>query len=157
MGIPGFAGPLVRAESDAECSIVRIAESGAATFPEGPSMRRAASLVALGLLVAAAPSRTAAPGAHVEMTWMSIANWYFQIGGLRIVMDGYITRVPEKIFVPSRQFPNDRYTFTTQPWKPNVADVRRVRRRSAPMAGSTSCLPDTAISTTPTTSPPGRS
>jgi len=90
-------------------------------------MRRAASLVALVLLIAAAPSRTAAPGVHVEMTWMSIANWYFQIGGLRIVMDGYITRVPEKIFVPSRQYPNDRYTFTTQPWKPNVADVRRVR------------------------------
>ena len=67
-------------------------------------------------------------GPHeVELTWMSIANWYFQIGGLRIVMDGYITRVPEKIFVPSRQYPNDRYTFTTQPWKPNVADVRRVR------------------------------
>ena len=35
---------------------------------------------------------TAAPPS-VEMTWMSIANWYFKIGDKRIVMDGYISRL----------------------------------------------------------------
>jgi L-ascorbate metabolism protein UlaG (beta-lactamase superfamily) len=30
----------------------------------------------------------------VEMTWMSIANWYFKIGEKRIMMDAYISRVP---------------------------------------------------------------
>ncbi len=32
--------------------------------------------------------------ARVEMTWMSVANWYFKIGDKRIMMDAYITRVP---------------------------------------------------------------
>jgi len=50
--------------------------------------------------LAAAPASAAPPS--VEMTWMSIANWYFRIGDTRIVMDGCITRVtrvPGSLFV----------------------------------------------------------
>ena len=54
-------------------------------------------LATIVLAAACAVPAAAAPPA-VEMTWMSMANWYFKIGDKRIVMDGYITRVPESLF-----------------------------------------------------------
>jgi hypothetical protein len=65
----------------------------------------AAALVLSAVCAAPAPALAAPP--TVEMTWMSIANWYFKIGDKRIVMDGYITRVPESLFVASSVFPKD--------------------------------------------------
>ena len=61
----------------------------------------AGKLAAVAALACAAVIATPAAAAPptVEMTWMSIANWYFKIGDKRIVMDGYITRVPENLFV----------------------------------------------------------
>src|SRR6478609_6646483 len=35
---------------------------------------------------------------HVDITWMSITNMYFEVGGQKIVADGYITRLPKEIF-----------------------------------------------------------
>ena len=66
--------------------------------------RRLFPLLALALIAAAAPAR-ADSDSHdgedqdgrrpsVELTWMSIANWYFKVGDLRIMMDGYFTRLP---------------------------------------------------------------
>ena len=52
--------------------------------------RRLAAAAALACASLAAPASAAPP--TVEMTWMSIANWYFKIGDKRIVMDGYISR-----------------------------------------------------------------
>ncbi|HYS11386.1 MAG TPA: hypothetical protein VEP66_21800 [Myxococcales bacterium] len=63
----------------------------------------------------------------VDLTWMSIANWHFKTGDLRMVMDGYITRVPQNIFVRSTQFPADQFAFTSQPWPSNVTDVMKVK------------------------------
>ncbi len=63
----------------------------------------------------------------VEMTWMSIANWYFKIGDKRILMDGYISRVPESNFIPSALFPKDMYTFTKAPWGVDEAAIAKVR------------------------------
>lgn len=63
----------------------------------------------------------------VEMTWMSIANWYFKVGDLRIVMDGYISRVPgAPFFIPSPQFPADQFAFTIGPKNVEVENVARV-------------------------------
>lgn len=63
----------------------------------------------------------------VELTWMSIANWYFKIGDLRIVMDGYISRVPgPPFFVPSVEFPADRYAYTEGPFNVDVESIKRV-------------------------------
>lgn len=36
----------------------------------------------------------------VRLTWMSITNWLFEVGNTRIVMDGYITRIPASAFAP---------------------------------------------------------
>ena len=80
----------------------------------------------LALSTMCAGPATAAPPT-VEMTWMSIANWYFKIGDKRILMDGYITRVPENLFVPSSVFPNDLYTYTKGPYGVDLASIGKVK------------------------------
>ena len=75
--------------------------------------------------VFATPAVAASPS--VEMTWMSIANWYFKIGDKRILMDGYISRVPESLFVPSPVFPKDMYTYTKAPAAVDVQSITRVK------------------------------
>ena len=50
----------------------------------------------------------AADAAEVELTWMSIANWYIKIGDMRIVLDGYISRLPgPPFFYAPKSFPKD--------------------------------------------------
>jgi L-ascorbate metabolism protein UlaG (beta-lactamase superfamily) len=88
--------------------------------------RRLAALAALSIAAACTEPALAAPPS-VEMTWMSIANWYFKIGDKRIVMDGYITRVPESLFIASAVFPKDMYTYTKGPYGVDLPAVTRVR------------------------------
>ncbi len=67
------------------------------------------ALLALTLIAQTAPARAGGDrddddrdGQPVaELTWMSIANWYFKVGDVRIIMDGYyrldkdgVTKVP---------------------------------------------------------------
>jgi hypothetical protein len=58
---------------------------------------------------AAAPAAPAAPTdtpvvegkvypQQIDLTWFSVANWLFQMDGLNIVMDGYMTRIPQSSF-----------------------------------------------------------
>ena len=69
----------------------------------------------------------------VEMTWMSIANWYFEFGDTRVIMDGYVTRVPgPPFFVRSPQFPQDMFATTTGPYGVDVDSVTRVWNALAP-------------------------
>lgn len=35
---------------------------------------------------------------HVDMTWMSVSNMFYEIGSLGVVTDGYITRIPQSAF-----------------------------------------------------------
>lgn len=49
------------------------------------------------LLTHAAVGATAAPD-HVDITWMSVTNVYYEIGPLRILTDGYITRLSRSLF-----------------------------------------------------------
>jgi hypothetical protein len=88
--------------------------------------RNLIAAAALTLSAALAGTAVAAPPT-VEMTWMSIANWYFKIGEKRILMDGYITRVPENLFVASSVFPKDLYTYTKGPAGIDLAAVTKVR------------------------------
>ena len=57
-------------------------------------MKCKALLAAAWMSLAPALPACAADAPEVELTWMSIANWYFKIGDMRIVLDGYITRLP---------------------------------------------------------------
>ena len=88
--------------------------------------KKLAGVVALALSAACAVPALAAPPS-VEMTWMSIANWYFKIGDKRIVMDGYITRVPESLFTPSPVFPKDLYTYTKASYGVDLPAITKVR------------------------------
>jgi hypothetical protein len=84
-------------------------------------------IIALTTLVFSLASATAlAAPPSVEMTWMSIANWYFKIGNKRVLMDGYITRVPEAVFTPSPVFPKDLYTYTKAPYGVDSASIGKV-------------------------------
>ena len=84
----------------------------------------AAVLAALSL---AAPVR-AADAPDVEFTWMSIANWYIKIGDLRILLDGYVTRLPgPPFFFAPKSFPGDQYAYTKAPAAVDVAAVTKVR------------------------------
>ena len=86
-------------------------------------------LAAACLCVGMPASAASKAGPHeVELTWMSIANWYFRLGDLRIVMDGYITRVPgPPFFFAPVGFPADQFAFTQGPYDVDVASVTRVK------------------------------
>ena len=80
-------------------------------------MTRWLTIAAIAIAVAWAP----AP-AYVDMTWMSIANMYYEIGSLKILTDGYISRVPQSEFFGG----GSGLAQTHDPFKPDVAAVTRV-------------------------------
>jgi L-ascorbate metabolism protein UlaG (beta-lactamase superfamily) len=86
-----------------------------------------AASLSLGMAAQAAqpPAPNAGP-AQIEMTWMSIANWYFKIGELRIIMDGYITRVPASLFFGDPNYSGERFTYTTGPYGVDVPSLTQV-------------------------------
>jgi len=68
-----------------------------------------------------APIRAAAPS-HVDITWMSISNIYYDFGTTHVLTDGYITRVPQTAFFGGGGgLAQTRQTFT-----PDVEAVTRV-------------------------------
>ena len=87
----------------------------------------------LALIAAAAPARADSDSHHgedrddrppsVELTWMSIANWYFKFGDLRIMMDGYFTRVPGPPFFFGG---GGGFKNTIAPFPVNVPSILRV-------------------------------
>ena len=55
-------------------------------------------LVLIGLF-SAPVGRPAQSGLdHVDITWMSVSNMFYEIGSLGVVTDGYITRIPQSEF-----------------------------------------------------------
>src|SRR3954470_7238397 len=89
-------------------------------------MKRLTAFAALVLLATAVPA-SAAPH-EVELTWFSIANWQFKFDNTRVIMDGYITRVPQGVFKAADpiHFPADQFAVTTQAVPVDVAAVQRV-------------------------------
>ena len=86
-------------------------------------MKKKLSGIVVALLAAASISQAmAASPAHVDITWMSIANIHCELGPLRILIDGYISRIPEREFHGG----GGGYAYTRHPWKPDVEAVSRV-------------------------------
>ena len=79
------------------------------------------------VLSAMLSSSSFAATSSVEMTWMSIANWYFKIGDKRILMDAYITRIPESTFYSPAALPNDRYAYTKSAFGVDLPSITKVR------------------------------
>jgi hypothetical protein len=59
---------------------------------------------------------------HVDITWMSITNMYFDLGDQRILADGYITRLPPEIFYSGAS----GYGKTQRAMRPDKAAVKEV-------------------------------
>jgi L-ascorbate metabolism protein UlaG (beta-lactamase superfamily) len=68
------------------------------------------------------PLRSAPAPAYVDMTWMSIANMYYEIGSLKILTDGYISRVPQSEFHGG----GGGLAQTRNSFKPDIPAVTRV-------------------------------
>jgi len=73
------------------------------------------ALCLIGTVRASGPS-------YVDMTWMSISNIYYELGTLRILTDGYITRLPQSAFFGG----GGGLATTRQAFKPDVDAVKRV-------------------------------
>jgi len=81
---------------------------------------RKAAAVFIGLC--ALVSVQAAGPPFVDITWMSISNVYYELGALRILTDGYITRLPQSAFSGG----GGGLATTQQPFKPDVGAIGRV-------------------------------
>ncbi len=82
-------------------------------------------VAAFALLASCAGSLVAqgAPGPdHVDITWMSITNMFYELGSFGVVTDGYISRVPRDIFFGAAT----GMAQTRAPQAPDVAAVSRV-------------------------------
>src|SRR5262245_32232513 len=85
-------------------------------------MRRAALLLLIGVSVVgvALPQRGGLD--HVDITWMSISNMFYEIGSLGVVIDGYITRIPQSEFYGG----GGGLAYTRKAYRPDVNGVTRV-------------------------------
>lgn len=68
------------------------------------------------------PRVVAAGPAFVDITWMSIANLFLEVGQLGIVVDGYFTRIPQRAFSGG----GGGLAHTEQTFRPDVKAVTRV-------------------------------
>jgi len=87
--------------------------------PSLPKARLAGAALAWALCVPALAARGAD---HVDITWMSIANLHLDFGTTRVLVDGYITRLPESLFFGG----NGRLAHTRSASRPDEAAVRDV-------------------------------
>jgi hypothetical protein len=79
--------------------------------------------LALAVVALVAPAMAEAAGPqHVDITWMSISNVYYELDSLRVLTDGYITRLPQSAFFGGC----GGLASTNQTFKPDVAAVQRV-------------------------------
>jgi hypothetical protein len=67
------------------------------------------------------PLRAAGPS-FVDITWMSMANVFYELGSLRILTDGYFTRLPQSAFMGG----GGGLATTRRAFKPDADAVRRV-------------------------------
>jgi hypothetical protein len=59
---------------------------------------------------------------HVDITWLSIANMHFAVGDQQVLADGYITRLPSRLFHGG----GGGYASTDRAMRPDVQAVREV-------------------------------
>jgi L-ascorbate metabolism protein UlaG (beta-lactamase superfamily) len=69
---------------------------------------------------------------EVRMTWFGVANWTFKIGDLNIMMDGYMTRIPQDYFYGG----GGGLAYTKAPWPIDTASVSKIDRVLSAAPGS---------------------
>src|SRR5262245_51637386 len=85
-------------------------------------MRRAALLLLIGFSLTRVGLPQRFRPDHVDITWMSISNMYYEIGPLGLVTDGYITRIPQSEFYGG----GGGLAYTRKPYSSDVEGVTRV-------------------------------
>lgn len=86
-------------------------------------MRPVTLLLLTGVLLLSQPASPQRRGPdHVDITWMSISNMFYEIGTLGVITDGYITRIPQSEFYGG----GGGLAYTRNPYHPDVEGVRRV-------------------------------
>jgi len=61
-------------------------------------LTRKAVLIFVPLVLGAVETASQTVPSHVDITWMSIANVYYELGSKYILTDGYISRIPQSDF-----------------------------------------------------------
>jgi hypothetical protein len=108
---------------DAAVVDARIVDAGVADAAVADPPARGGAGDASGADTVAPDGGVAGGGvSHVDITWLSISNVYYELGPLNIMTDGYITRIPMSNFFGGR----GGLAFTHTPNVPEVAAVRRV-------------------------------
>ena len=90
-------------------------------------MNRQLTALAFALVSGVCSTAAVAQPAKVELTWMSIANWDMKINGKRIMMDEYISRLPNSIFFAPPAYPNDMYAYTKTAQGIDLESIKKVR------------------------------
>jgi len=85
-------------------------------------MHRLSAAAGLVLAYATVLAVFAAKPSFVDITWMSIANIYYEVGGTRIMTDGYFTRIPQDQFYGG----GGGLAHTRMAHKPDIAAITRV-------------------------------
>jgi L-ascorbate metabolism protein UlaG (beta-lactamase superfamily) len=91
-------------------------------MPERPKSLILAFALAAVLAAVSMRSLSAAGPSFVDISWFSISNVYYELGPLKIITDGYITRIPQSAFFGG----GGGLASTHQPSVPDVAGVTRV-------------------------------
>lgn len=68
----------------------------------------------------ALPALPNAPSAAVDITWLSVTNVYLRVGPLGILTDGYVTRLPQSVFI------GDFLQHSRAAYRPDSAAVARM-------------------------------
>ena len=84
-------------------------------------MKRILKRFSVTLFVAASAGAQQGP-AHVDITWMSITNMFYELGATGVVTDGYITRIPQSAFYGA----SGGLAQSHAAYKPDSAAVARV-------------------------------
>lgn len=106
-------------------SAERIGSANAGRFVARAGQTLRVSILVIGLTVGVLPATVPAQGpgpAFVELSWLSISNIYQRIGSLGVLIDGYITRIPESEFFGG----GGGLANTRRPWRPDVPEISRV-------------------------------
>lgn len=88
-------------------------------------LKKLSIVLIFGLVNAGALAQTPAPVTdlpYVDFTWMSNTNWLIETADIRILLDGWITRIP-RTARPDLRKPE---TLTMRPLVPDTAGVKRV-------------------------------
>ena len=108
-------------------------------------MIRFRKATALFLLLIAMPLFGDKPP-FVDITWMSISNIYYEVSGVGIITDGYITRIPQSALAVEAAS-----AILIRPISPMSLRFRACSMPSVARRKLRCCLPDIATSIIPST------